>query len=86
VKTFLKKSLCASLDVLGFQNEIKRAYQDKREMKLLHELEETLRAAANDLEDMGSRNSQILVVVQFRFDLATSRLKFPPRCSRLSHA
>ncbi len=68
MKIFLKPSLCASLDVLGFQDEIKRAYDEKREVKLLHEMEETLRAAADRLEDMHARNPQILTTFRFFTD------------------
>jgi len=68
VKNFLKPSLCASLDVLGFQDELKRAYNEKRERKLLHEIEETLKSAADELEDMHARNPQILTTLRFFTD------------------
>jgi hypothetical protein len=73
VKNFLKSSLCASLDVLGFQDEIKRAYAEKREVKLLREIEETIKSAADDLEDMAARNPQILtceLIADFQLNMA----------------
>jgi len=65
---FLKPSLCASLDVLGFQDEIKRAYNEKREAKLLCEIEETLKSAADLLEEMSKQSPQILTTLRFFTD------------------
>src|ERR1035441_1164079 len=65
---FLKPSLCASLDVLGFQDEILRAYREKKERKLLREVEETLKSAADHLEEIHARNPQILTTLKFFTD------------------
>lgn len=68
MKYFLKPSLCASLDVLGFQDEIKRAYDEKREVNLLHEVADTLKSAADELADFHKRNPQILTTFRFFTD------------------
>lgn len=68
MKLILKPSLCASLDILGFQDEINRAYHEKREVKLIHEIEETLRIAANYLEDFHRRNPHMMTTLRFFTD------------------
>ena len=75
------------MDVLGFQDEIKRAYNEKREVKLLHEIEETLKSAADDLEDMGARNPQILTTLKFFTDNLVVGYHYitPNYKSQLSH-
>ena len=68
VKTYLRPSLCASLDVLGFQDEINRAYTENREVKLLHEIKETLKLAADDLTDFHTRNPEMMTTFRFFTD------------------
>ena len=75
---FLKPSLCASLDVLGFQDEILRAYDEKRERKLLREVEETLKSAADHLEEIHARNPQILTLKFFTDNIVIGYLYVTP--------
>lgn len=68
MKYLLRPSLCASVDILGFQDEIKRAYNEKRELKLLEEIKENLRVAADCLEDFHRRNSNMMTTLRFFTD------------------
>lgn len=68
MKYLLRPSLCASLDILGFQDEINRAYDEKRELKLLEQIKETLKAASDYLEDFHRRNSHMMTTLRFFTD------------------
>ena len=83
VKDFLKTSLCASLDVLGFQDEINRAYREKQEEILLGEIEDILKSAADDLEDLHIRNPEVLTTLKFFTDNVVVGYHFMPPISKI---
>jgi hypothetical protein len=58
---FLRPSLCAYLDILGFAAAIDRAYSEGKEANLLTEISRALSVAAGDIKSAGERLPMVSV-------------------------
>jgi hypothetical protein len=73
---FLKNSICAFLDILGFSEAIERAYKAGTQFELLEEIATALNAAKERLKDWQSGSDPILDVRFFTDCLVIRRTNF----------